>query len=78
MLATELLMHNLYGIDFRKTINTHLMDSFETAQLLEKEQIRDAFNAGDLSSEDFFIPHLTKDDESEVYYNQTYGENEKV
>jgi hypothetical protein len=74
MLATELLMHNLFGVDFRKTINDHLLDSFQQAQILEKEQIRDAFNAGDIDSSSYFIPSLKPMDESEVYYNQTYGE----
>jgi hypothetical protein len=42
------------------------------AQEMEKEQIRDAFNAGDLDSDTYFIPFLKENDESENYYNKTF------
>jgi hypothetical protein len=44
----------------------------EKAKEMEKEQIRDAFNAGDLDSDTYFIPFLKENDESENYYNQTF------
>jgi hypothetical protein len=45
---------------------------FDQAKEMEKEQIRDAFNAGDLDSDTYFIPFLKESDESEQYYNKTY------
>jgi 3-methyladenine DNA glycosylase AlkD len=42
------------------------------AKEMEKEQIRDAFNAGDLDSDTYFIPFLKENDESENYYNKTF------
>ena len=45
---------------------------FEKAKEMEKEQIRDAFNAGDLDSDTYFIPFLKESDESENYYNKTF------
>ena len=74
MLATELLMQNLFGIDFRKTINGHLLNSFQQAQELEREQIENAFWSGDYDSSDYFDakkPHL---DTHQNYYIQTYGD----
>ncbi len=44
----------------------------EQAKEMEKEQIRDAFNAGDLDSDTYFIPFLKENDESENYYNKTF------
>jgi len=44
----------------------------EQAKEMEKEQIRDAFNAGDLDSDTYFIPFLKESDESENYYNKTF------
>ena len=49
---------------------------FAQSKQMEKEQIRDAFNAGDTSSSDFFIPFLKSMDESEVYYESKYGKYE--
>ena len=46
--------------------------AFAKAKLREKEQIRDAFNAGDLDSDTYFIPFLKENDESENYYNKTF------
>lgn len=71
MLATEKLMINIYGIDFRKNINSHLLDSFQEAQKLEKEQIISSFENGMINSTDFFIPNLGIS-ESECYYKETY------
>jgi tRNA G37 N-methylase Trm5 len=45
---------------------------FATAKEMEKQQIRDAFNAGDLDSDTYFIPFLKENDESENYYNKTF------
>jgi len=42
------------------------------AKDMEKQQIRDAFNAGDLDSDTYFIPFLKENDESENYYNKTF------
>ena len=39
---------------------------------MEKEQIRDAFNSGMNDSEDYFIPFLEPNDESENYYNKKF------
>jgi len=69
MLATEKLMRNLYGDNFRKTIDSHLLDSFQQSQILEEEQIRDAFNSGMNNSVDYFIPFSKNGDESQVYFN---------
>lgn len=77
MLATEQLMRNLFGVDYIKTINASQLDSLLQAQALEKEQIRDAFNAGDLCSSDYFIPSIESMDESEIYYVNNYLENTK-
>ena len=52
------------------------LEEFNQAKQMEKEQIRDAFNAGDTSSSDFFIPFLKSMDESEVYYESKYGKDE--
>jgi 3-mercaptopyruvate sulfurtransferase SseA len=46
--------------------------TIEQAKEMEKEQIRDAFNAGDLDSDTYFIPFLKENDESENYYNKTF------
>ena len=74
MLATELLMQNLYGADFRKTINTHLLDSFQQAQELEREQIENAFWSGDYNSADYFDAKKLHLDAHQNYYIQTYGD----
>jgi hypothetical protein len=52
-------------------INLCISDS-ESRLGIEKEQIRDAFNAGDLDAHTYFIPFLKENDESENYYNQTF------
>jgi len=69
MLATEKLMRNIYGDNFRKTISSELLDSFQESQILEEQQIRDAFNSGMNNSVDYFIPFLKDGDESQVYFN---------
>lgn len=59
------------------TISFYDLEMFaDKAKQIEKEQIRDAFNAGDTSSSDFFIPFLKSMDESEVYYESKYGKDE--
>ena len=77
MLATELLMQNLYGVDFRKTINSQLMDSFQQAQELEKHQIQSAFCAAEVRSSDYFDPNFPNKETDENYYNQTYKNGQK-
>jgi hypothetical protein len=46
--------------------------TIKQAKEIEKQQIRDAFNAGDLDSDTYFIPFLKENDESENYYNETF------
>ena len=61
---------------FEKYYNTkEEFDSHEImieALQMEKEQIRDAFNSGMNDSEDYFIPFLEPNDESENYYNKKF------
>jgi len=49
----------------------HSSDIAEANELF-KQQIRDAFNAGDLDSDTYFIPFLKENDESENYFNETF------
>ena len=49
----------------------HSSDIAEANELF-KQQIIDAFNAGDLDSDTYFIPFLKENDESENYYNITF------
>jgi hypothetical protein len=49
----------------------HSSDVAEANELF-KQQIIDAFNAGDLDSDTYFIPFLKENDESENYYNETF------
>ena len=50
----------------------NMLNAYLQAKEIEKEQIRDAFNAGDLDSDTYFIPFLKENDESENYYNKTF------
>ena len=58
----------VFGNDTTSTIK----EVWDNAIALEKETIRDAFNAGMNNSVDYFIPFLNDGDESEVYYNKTF------
>jgi hypothetical protein len=57
---------------YNEYINRILYDIDNELLAIEKEQIRDAFNAGMNNSVDYFIPFLQNNDESENYYNQIY------
>jgi hypothetical protein len=72
--VTEILEHCKELLSEGHQIDTQgLVDWIEDTLLeMEKEQIRDAFNAGDLDSDTYFIPFLKENDESENYYNETF------
>jgi hypothetical protein len=50
----------------------NLLNANIQAKQIYKEQIKDAFNAGMNNSVDYFILFLDNNDESEVYYNETF------
>ena len=51
-------------------IGNDMLEAYNQAIEMEKQQIEDAFNAG-VNSEDFFCPPF-EISESETYYNETY------
>jgi hypothetical protein len=57
---------------YQRILAKDIESVFKQAKEMEKEQIRDAFNAGDLDSDTYFIPFLKESDESENYYNETF------
>jgi len=78
--AVEWYNTKLNAIDFKlnsglinyEQCKVEMSEAFEQAKEMEKEQIRDAFNAGDLDSDTYFIPFLKENHESENYYNKTF------
>jgi len=70
--AVEWLEDNLLFEPWAEEHFKHNTDCWDKAKEMEKEQIRDAFNAGDLDSDTYFIPFLKESDESENYYNKTF------
>ena len=70
--AVEWLEDNLLFEPWTEEHFKHNTDCWDKAKEMEKEQIRDAFNAGDLDSDTYFIPFLKESDESENYYNKTF------
>jgi hypothetical protein len=57
-----------FSIDARQ----RLQETYEQAKEMEKEQIKSAFNSGELMAHDYFYGN---DDCAENYYNETYGGN---
>jgi hypothetical protein len=51
---------------------THKSDILIKAKEMEKEQIKSAFNIGELMAHDYFYGN---DECAENYYNETYGGN---
>ena len=70
--AIEQLKLDIDKIVFGNDTTSTIKEVWDNAIALEKETIRDAFNAGMNNSVDYFIPFLNDGDESEVYYNKTY------
>ena len=73
MLATEKLMRCVFGDDFRSKISAEQMDYFQKCQMVEKQQIKFAFNEGDINSDSYFDPKSGVS-ESEKFYISIYGE----
>jgi hypothetical protein len=46
---------------------------FNQAKEIEKEQIKSAFNMGDMFNADYY--YMASESEAENYYNETYGGN---
>jgi disulfide oxidoreductase YuzD len=67
MTAVEWLKNELFT---KHSLTQQIIDTFEQALEMEKEQIENAFNNG-INSEDFFYPPF-EISESEKYYNETY------
>jgi len=68
MTAVEWLKNELFT---KHSLTQQIIDTFEQALEMEKEQIENAFNNG-INSEDFFYPPF-EISESEKYYNETYN-----
>ena len=58
--AVELLIQQIKSPEWQDFFIWHKEEAFEQALLIEKKQIMDAYNNGDLRS-------------AELYYNETYG-----
>ncbi len=69
--AVEWLVEQ-YEKSFKINVNAVMQEPIQQAKEMEKQQIIDAFNAGDLDSDTYFIPFLKENDESENYYNKTF------
>jgi hypothetical protein len=70
--AVEFIVEEFKDTILKEYGEGRFLEFIEQAKEMEKEQIRDAFNAGDLDSDTYFIPFLKENDESENYYNKTF------
>jgi len=60
-------LFNIYSEDGRNFIN-----HFHKFLAIEKQQIINAFNEGEINSVDYFNPENITKEEAEQYYNETY------
>jgi hypothetical protein len=70
--VNDILIARQYNKINDELLIQNLLNANLQATQIYKEQIKDAFNAGMNNSVDYFIPFLDNNDESEVYYNQTF------
>lgn len=74
MLATEKLMRDLFGNDFRRTVNSHILKSFQVSQMIEQQNLFDAFESGNKDYNFYFDENDPDQGNSVVYYIKNYGE----
>jgi len=75
--VNDILIARQYNKINDELLIQNLLNANLQATQIYKEQIKDAFNAGMNNSVDYFIPFLDNNDESEVYYNQTFEQFKK-
>jgi hypothetical protein len=68
MFQKAMLVLPMGSIDARQA----LKETYEQAKEMEKEQIKSAFNIGELMAHDYFYGN---DECAENYFNETYGGN---
>ena len=56
----------------KRDMDVSVRELFEQAKEMEKQQIKSAFNIGELMAHDYFYGN---DECAENYYNETYGGN---
>jgi hypothetical protein len=79
--AVDWLMPNILGLTLelsnnrisQRTCELKILELFEQAKQMEKQQIMNAFNEGETNSVDYFNPENITKEEAEQYYNETFG-----